>query len=296
MAVQSWSDGGGPSGLTTRCTAPRRSLPFPPSRCPTSSTPATGSQPMWWPSSCARWAREYGVGDGWGVKWAGERQPQDPVHVTLPGPGQVIEKERPQLAECEEASIYSPAFPREKWQRKRTQVKIRVCALSLAPSKARRCLLSPTPPPRPFRVPPRPHGSGPTSSCLRPASGYSTSFFPNPCQVRSRMAAHPSRLILCILSFHGSTPSEPEPQSTHTHALRISALGWQKRPPRGPRPSTTAAPPPPASAPAWAMVPRISSPASPTSGCGLTPSPPARTSLPTTGRTTQWCVRAAPRC
>ncbi|XP_023510343.1 membrane-associated phosphatidylinositol transfer protein 1 isoform X2 [Equus przewalskii] len=38
---------------------------------------------------------------------------------------QVIEKERPQLTECEEPSIYSPAFPREKWQRKRTQVKIR---------------------------------------------------------------------------------------------------------------------------------------------------------------------------
>ncbi|XP_044537987.1 membrane-associated phosphatidylinositol transfer protein 1 [Gracilinanus agilis] len=38
---------------------------------------------------------------------------------------QVIEKERPQLAECEEPSIYSPAFPREKWQRKRTHVKIR---------------------------------------------------------------------------------------------------------------------------------------------------------------------------
>uniref|UniRef100_A0A8C8SNH1 Phosphatidylinositol transfer protein membrane associated 1 n=1 Tax=Pelusios castaneus TaxID=367368 RepID=A0A8C8SNH1_9SAUR len=38
---------------------------------------------------------------------------------------QVIEKERPQLAECEESSIYSPAIPREKWQRKRTQVKIR---------------------------------------------------------------------------------------------------------------------------------------------------------------------------
>ncbi|XP_064143743.1 membrane-associated phosphatidylinositol transfer protein 1 isoform X4 [Loxodonta africana] len=38
---------------------------------------------------------------------------------------QVIEKEQPQLAECEEPSIYSPAFPRERWQRKRTQVKIR---------------------------------------------------------------------------------------------------------------------------------------------------------------------------
>ncbi|XP_049748622.1 membrane-associated phosphatidylinositol transfer protein 1 isoform X2 [Elephas maximus indicus] len=41
---------------------------------------------------------------------------------------QVIEKEQPQLAECEEPSIYSPAFPRERWQRKRTQVKIRVRA------------------------------------------------------------------------------------------------------------------------------------------------------------------------
>uniref|UniRef100_A0A8C3T3L9 DDHD domain-containing protein n=1 Tax=Chelydra serpentina TaxID=8475 RepID=A0A8C3T3L9_CHESE len=29
------------------------------------------------------------------------------------------------LAECEESSVYSPAIPREKWQRKRTQVKIR---------------------------------------------------------------------------------------------------------------------------------------------------------------------------
>nr|XP_033776440.1 membrane-associated phosphatidylinositol transfer protein 1 isoform X2 [Geotrypetes seraphini] len=38
---------------------------------------------------------------------------------------QVIEKETPLLSECEEASIYSPPIPREKWQRKRTQVKIR---------------------------------------------------------------------------------------------------------------------------------------------------------------------------
>lgn len=42
---------------------------------------------------------------------------------------QVMEKEGPQPAESEESSIYSPAIPREKWQRKRTQVKIRVCAL-----------------------------------------------------------------------------------------------------------------------------------------------------------------------
>ncbi|XP_029819651.1 membrane-associated phosphatidylinositol transfer protein 1 [Manacus vitellinus] len=33
--------------------------------------------------------------------------------------------EGPQPAESEESSIYSPAIPREKWQRKRTQVKIR---------------------------------------------------------------------------------------------------------------------------------------------------------------------------
>ncbi|XP_062350151.1 membrane-associated phosphatidylinositol transfer protein 1 isoform X3 [Cinclus cinclus] len=39
---------------------------------------------------------------------------------------QVMEKEGPQPAESEENSIYSPAIPREKWQRKRTQVKIRV--------------------------------------------------------------------------------------------------------------------------------------------------------------------------
>ncbi|KAM7110023.1 membrane-associated phosphatidylinositol transfer protein 1 isoform 2-T2 [Ciconia maguari] len=38
---------------------------------------------------------------------------------------QVMEKEEPQPAESEESSIYSPAIPREKWQRKRTQVKIR---------------------------------------------------------------------------------------------------------------------------------------------------------------------------
>lgn len=41
---------------------------------------------------------------------------------------QVIETEQHQVTENEESSIYSPAFPREKWQRKRTQVKIRVCS------------------------------------------------------------------------------------------------------------------------------------------------------------------------
>lgn len=142
VAVQSWSAGGGPSGLTTRSTAPRRSPPSPPSRCLTSSTPATGSRLMWWPSSCARWARGYRVGD---ETWTRDREPRGnprlPVHVA--SRTQVIEKEQPQLTECEEPSIYSPAFPREKWQRKRTQVKIRVWALPLAASGARPCPLSP---------------------------------------------------------------------------------------------------------------------------------------------------------
>nr|XP_023415506.1 LOW QUALITY PROTEIN: membrane-associated phosphatidylinositol transfer protein 1 [Loxodonta africana] len=52
-------------------------------------------------------------------------QPRAPFTWSRPVPPQVIEKEQPQLAECEEPSIYSPAFPRERWQRKRTQVKIR---------------------------------------------------------------------------------------------------------------------------------------------------------------------------
>jgi len=56
-----------------------------------------------------------------------------------------MEKEGPQPAESEESSIYSPAFPREKWQRKRTQVKIRVWALwgcvglELSPGAVGRC-------------------------------------------------------------------------------------------------------------------------------------------------------------
>lgn len=71
--------------------------------------------------------------------------------MTLPGSAQVIEKERPQLAECEEPSIYSPAFPREKWQRKRTQVKIRVGARLSCPQKRG---LGPSPRyPRPYGLP-----------------------------------------------------------------------------------------------------------------------------------------------
>lgn len=100
------------------------------------------------------------VGPGiWGERWGPDRngEPQDPVRLTARGPAQVIEKERPQLAECEEPSIYSPAFPREKWQRKRTQVKIRVGALPLAPSKARRCPPLPSiPVQRPPQAPPHP--------------------------------------------------------------------------------------------------------------------------------------------
>ncbi|XP_071618497.1 membrane-associated phosphatidylinositol transfer protein 1 [Heliangelus exortis] len=38
---------------------------------------------------------------------------------------QVVEKEGPQPSESEESSIYSPSIPREKWQRRRTPMKIR---------------------------------------------------------------------------------------------------------------------------------------------------------------------------
>lgn len=86
--------------------------------------------------------------------WAGNWEAQDYGRGLLfPAwcPEQVIEKERPQLTECEEPSIYSPAFPREKWQRKRTQVKIRVCvwlpgaSLSMSPASSGSCLISALP-------------------------------------------------------------------------------------------------------------------------------------------------------
>ena len=109
-----------------------------------------------------------------GSRGLGEGQPQAPFPPSRGLAGsdssQVIKKERPQLTECEEPSIYSPAFPREKWQRKRTQVKIRVRALPLEPSRARPCLLSPgSPPLKTFRGPippavvlaPPPHASAP---------------------------------------------------------------------------------------------------------------------------------------
>lgn len=80
-----------------------------------------------------------------------------------------MEKEQPELAECEEPSVYSPAFPREKWQRKRTQVKIRVHALPREPSRARPCLLSPESPPlKTFRGPIPPAGPVSWSPLLMP--------------------------------------------------------------------------------------------------------------------------------
>lgn len=93
---------------------------------------------------------EMGMGQGWGATACGgagpgRGSPRPPIHMALPGPAQVIEKERPQLTECEEPSIYSPAFPREKWQRKRTQVKIRVRAPPLPPAE-RGSAPSPAPP------------------------------------------------------------------------------------------------------------------------------------------------------
>lgn len=88
-------------------------------------------------------------------------------------PAQVIEKEQPQLAECEEPSIYSPAFPREKWQRKRTQVKIRVRTPPLRPSGASCCQVPSIPPsPAPFSTRPDPFKPGPAHYSPGPTSSF----------------------------------------------------------------------------------------------------------------------------
>lgn len=81
--LQSQPSGGAPSASTTRCTVLTSSQPSPPWPCPTSSTPATGSQQMWWPSSCARWAKDA----GWERKLDKGREPWvagEPVPGTLP--------------------------------------------------------------------------------------------------------------------------------------------------------------------------------------------------------------------
>ena len=79
-----------------------------------------------------------------------------------------------------------------------------------------------------------------------------------------------------------------------------SDRGQQKCPPLGPRPSLAASGPASSrqrahtsgrGSPSSALPTSLSSP-----GPGLTLSPPARTSPPTTGRATRWCARAAPRC
>lgn len=76
---------------------------------------------MWWLSSCARYGGHGGV---CGVACRCQQGLSQGCATR-----QVMEKEGPQPAESEESSIYSPAIPREKWQRRRTQVKIRVRAL-----------------------------------------------------------------------------------------------------------------------------------------------------------------------
>ncbi|XP_077818104.1 membrane-associated phosphatidylinositol transfer protein 1 isoform X2 [Macaca mulatta] len=108
---------------------------------------------------------------------------------------QVIEKERPQLAECEEPSIYSPAFPREKWQRKRTQVKIRVGALPLAPTPPHQ--RGPVPPPS---TPPPGALANPTLSQSYPSPGVlALPHCPSPAPANSwspRPLPHPHPLPL----------------------------------------------------------------------------------------------------
>lgn len=227
----------------------------------------------------------------------GERQPQGPFSPPTPAscglagahPAQVIEKERPHLTECEEPSIYSPAFPREKWQRKRTQVKIRVRALPLATSS-----LPGIPSPKPL--------PGPTSSCLSPAPGYHqvssppSSPPPPPSQVSDwRSLASP--LSASAPGLYCLRPLDP---LSAQRTPRTSDRGQQKRPLLGPRPSLGASWPASSRQLAHTSGRGSPSPALPASlsspGRGLTLSPPARTSPPTTGRATRWCARAAPRC
>ncbi|VFV39134.1 low quality protein: [Lynx pardinus] len=167
---------------------------------------------------------------------------------------QVIEKEQPQLTECEEPSVYSPAFPREKWQRKRTQVKIRVRARPLGSSGdsgERGPALSPqhprpSPPSRdlpgcrPARCSP-----GPAPSSLGPAPGNQEPP-PLPPLIRASdpSSPHPA-------SSSASRPvTAPLPGSRSPHAgTRDLRWGSGKRPPPGPRSSCRGP------APTWARVP-----------------------------------------
>ena len=189
------------------------------------------------------------------------------------------------LTECEEPSIYSPAFPREKWQRKRTQVKIRVRALPLGTSS-----LPGISAPKPL--------SGSTSSCLGPAPGTTKSPpLPLPRSLRQVRLALVSPLSASAQGLYCLRPLEPQ---SAQRTPRTSDRGQQKRPPIGPRPSLGASWPASSRQRAHTSGRGSPSPALPASlsspGRGLTLSPPARTSPPTTGRATRWCARAVPRC
>ena len=192
------------------------------------------------------------AGQGWGAAGQRRGRPRSPGHVA--SRAQVIEKEQPQLTECEEPSIYSPAFPREKWQRKRTQVKIRVRARPLGSSGdsgERGPALSPqhprpSPPSRdlpgcrPARCSP-----GPAPSSLGPAPGNQEPP-PLPPLIRASdpSSPHPA-------SSSASRPvTAPLPGSRSPHT-GTRDLGWGsgKRPPLGPRSSCRGP------APTWARVP-----------------------------------------
>jgi hypothetical protein len=138
------------------------------------------------------------------------------IHMALLScAAQVIEKERPQLAECEEPSIYSPAFPREKWQRKRTQVKIRVCSLPYAA------------PPPPCQAPP-PMVRATPPLCLILALGTSAlASSPTPSLSWSGSTLIPPPLLHPVLSQ--LCPSEL--QSTHRHSLPLVGVHRRARPP-----------------------------------------------------------------
>lgn len=63
----------------------------------------------------------------WWARWGGQHSSMGLLELSWDrAAGQVMEKEESQPAENEEGSTYSPAIPREKWQRRRTQMKIRV--------------------------------------------------------------------------------------------------------------------------------------------------------------------------
>lgn len=185
------------------------------------------------------------------------------IHMALLScAAQVIEKERPQLAECEEPSIYSPAFPREKWQRKRTQVKIRVCSLPYAA------------PPPPCQAPP-PMVRATPPLCLILALGTSAlASSPTPSLSWSGSTLiPPPPAFFCIPSCHSSALRNYSPHTgthyllsgfTDVHALLVCVSPTVAPLPPGPIPRVNTHPhttsPVPYSLPSLAMAYTISSP------------------------------------